>query len=43
MQSLPLLCERGNYVYAEVWIPTDDLEGLVPQPEWYAGTLFIGL
>lgn len=37
-QSLPLLCERGNYVYAEVWTPTDNSEGLIPLSEWYAGT-----
>jgi len=35
-QSLPLLCARGNYVYAEVWTPTDNGEGLIPLSPWYA-------
>jgi len=33
-QSLPLLCERGGYIYAEVWIPTDNMTSLI-QNEWW--------
>lgn len=36
VQSLPLLCARGNWDYAEVWIPTDDQKELLPFHESWA-------
>lgn len=35
-QSLPLLCQRGGWVYAEVWMPSEDNKDLLPLSEWYA-------
>jgi len=36
IQSLPLLCERGKWIYAEAWIPTDDETELLPLHETYS-------
>lgn len=42
-QSLPLLCARGNWVYAEVWMPSEDGKELLPLPEWYADKASVNL
>jgi len=35
-QCLPLLCDRGGFIYAEAWIPTDDESELLPTNETFA-------
>lgn len=37
VQCFPLLCERANWVYGELWIPSDDYKTLLPSSEWYSG------
>lgn len=43
IQSLPLLCHRGNWVYCEVWIPSDNEMELLPLHEWYADKSHVNL
>jgi len=33
---LPLLSERGGWIYSEAWIPSDDETELLPSSEWWA-------
>lgn len=37
VQCFPLLCNRANWIYAELWIPSDDERSLLPSTEWYSG------
>jgi hypothetical protein len=39
IQCFPLLCKRANWVYSELWVPSDDEQSLLPSHEWYSGMI----
>eukprot|EP01102_Stenamoeba_stenopodia_P010931 TRINITY_DN3333_c0_g1_i1.p1 TRINITY_DN3333_c0_g1~~TRINITY_DN3333_c0_g1_i1.p1 ORF type:complete len:1413 (-),score=426.56 TRINITY_DN3333_c0_g1_i1:107-4300(-) len=40
-KSLPLLSERGGWIYAETWLPSEDGKELIAADPWWAGRDYV--